>query len=168
MAYFPILNYQGVIDMKSLDRIALGNALKIDRPQLGEMTGIALYRLLRLVALEDILGQGAAAITYYAGKQLGKDLGLKKLDDFLALCDRLKVGVIKIPQMSADLIHVDVQECVTCAGLEPVGRMLCHFEGGLIAGAVETILGKSVQAKEVTCMGGFGHDSCGFDLHIKS
>jgi hypothetical protein len=32
------------------------------------MTGIALYRLLRLVALEDILGQGAAAITYYAGK----------------------------------------------------------------------------------------------------
>jgi hypothetical protein len=48
--------------MKSLDRIALDNALKIDRPQLGEMTGIALYRLLRLVALEDILGQGAAAI----------------------------------------------------------------------------------------------------------
>jgi hypothetical protein len=62
MAYSPALNYQGVIDMKSLDRIALDNALKIDRPQLGEMTGIALYRLLRLVALEDILGQGAAAI----------------------------------------------------------------------------------------------------------
>lgn len=154
--------------MKTHDRIALANALQIARPHLGDTAGIALYRLLRLVALEDILGQGAAAVTYYAGKQLGKDLGLASLDDFLALCEQLKVGEIKIPKMSADFIHVDVHECVTCAGLEPVGRMLCHFEGGLIAGAVESILGKPVQAKEVTCMGGFGHDSCGFDLQIKS
>lgn len=154
--------------MKVHDKIALANALRIARPHLGDTAGIALYRLLRLVALEDILGQGAAAVTYYAGKQLGKDLGLTKLDDFLALCEQLKVGEIKIPMMSADFIHVDVHECVTCAGLEPVGRMLCHFEGGLIAGAVESILGKPVQAKEVTCMGGFGHDSCGFDLQIKS
>jgi len=37
----------------------------------------------------------------------------------------------------------------------------------LIAGVAETVLDKQVQAKEVTCIGGLGHDSCGFDLEIK-
>jgi predicted hydrocarbon binding protein len=151
----------------SIEAIKLSNALKINRPELGDQAGVGLYRLLRLVALEDILGQGASAISYYAGKKLGSDLGLKTVDDFLELCDQLKIGIIKIPEMRDDFIHVDVHECVTCSGLEPVGRALCHFEGGLIAGAVESILGKTVNAKEVTCIGGFGDETCGFDLEIK-
>jgi predicted hydrocarbon binding protein len=56
---------------------------------------------------------------------------------------------------------------VTCSGLSPVGRTLCHFEGGLIAGVVETILGKPVQAKEVSCIGGLGDSTCGFDLQVR-
>ncbi len=149
--------------MKPID---IANALQINRPETGDMTGVGLYRLLRLVALEDILGSGASAVSYYAGKKLGKELHFTQLDDFLALCEQLKIGKIEIPTMTPELIHVDVHECVTCAGLSPVGRMLCHFEGGLVAGAVESILGKHVQAHEVSCIGGFGHDSCGFDLHI--
>lgn len=146
--------------------IAIANALQIARPGLGNETGVALFRLLRLVALEDILGAGAAAVTYYAGKKLGQELQLKRLDDLLALCAQLKIGRIEVPTLTPSHIHVDVYECVTCAGLTPVGRPLCHFEGGLIAGAAETILGKKVQAKEVTCIGGLGHESCGFELRI--
>ena len=151
----------------AMEKIELANALKVDRPELGDSAGVGLYRLLRLVALEDIMGPGASAISYYAGKKLGLELKLKTLDEFLELCKELKIGLIEVPVMTDTHIHVDVYECVTCAGMETVGRPICHFEGGLIAGAVEGIIGKSVQAKEVTCIGGLGDDSCGFDLKIK-
>lgn len=149
--------------MKPID---ITNALQIHRPEMGGDVGIGLYRLIRLVALEDILGTGASAVSYYAGKKLGKGLQIKQLDDFLALCEQLKIGKINIPVMTPSHIHVDVCECVTCSGLSPVGRTLCHFEGGLIAGVVETILGKPVRAKEVSCIGGLGDSTCGFDLQV--
>ena len=151
----------------AMEKIELANALKVDRPELGDQTGVGLYRLLRLVAMEDIMGPGASAISYYAGKKLGLELNLNTLDEFLELCKELKIGIIEVPVMTDTHIHVDVYECVTCSGMETVGRPICHFEGGLIAGVVEGITGKSVQAKEVTCIGGLGDDSCGFNLEIK-
>jgi len=142
------------------------NALKVVRPTLGDDAGVVLYRLLRLVALENILGRGASAAAYLAGKRLGGSLGIKELADFLQLCADLKIGVIEVPVATDNKIHIDVYECVTCSGLEPVGRPLCQFEGGLIAGAVEVITGKQTHAKEITCIGGLGHDCCGFDLEL--
>lgn len=144
--------------------IDVGNALRISRPTLGTTVGLGLYRLLRLVALEDIIGRGAAGTAYVAGKKLGSSLGITKLEEFLKLCADLKIGVIKVPVATAKLIHVDVYECVTCSGMQPVGRPLCHFEGGLIAGAVEAVMKKKTHAREVTCIGGLGHQTCGFDL----
>lgn len=145
-------------------RIDAANALRILRPSLGDQAGVGLYRLLRLVALEDIIGRGAAGTAYVAGKKLGLALGLTKLDDFLELCDALAIGVIKVPVMTASRIYVDVYECVTCSGMVPVGRPLCQFEGGIVAGAVQTILKKPTKAKELTCIGGLGHDSCGIEV----
>ena len=44
-------------------RITIANAMQIVRPSKGDMAGVGLYRMLRLVALEDIIGPGAGAIT---------------------------------------------------------------------------------------------------------
>lgn len=149
------------------ERIEVSNALSILRPTLGDNAGIGLYRLLRLVALEDIIGRGAAGTAYIAGKKLGNALGLTKLEDFLGLCAALKIGVIKVPTLTASAARVDVYECVTCSGMTPVGRTLCSFEGGLIAGVVETCTKKRAKAREVTCIGGLGHDACGFDIDME-
>jgi predicted hydrocarbon binding protein len=140
------------------------NALRVVRPSLGDNAGVALYRLLRLVALEDIIGRGAAGTAYLAGKKLGISLGLDKVDSLLELCDALKVGVIKIPVVTESRVRVEVFECVTCSGLKPVGRTLCHFEGGLIAGSLTTIFKQRIRAVETTCIGGLGHDACSFDI----
>ncbi len=152
---------------RDFTNVDVANALRVARPTLGDNAGVALYRLLRLVALEDIIGRGAAGTAYIAGKKLGVSLGLTKLEAFLELCTALKVGVIKVPVITSTRIHVDVYECVTCSGLQTVGRTLCHFEGGLVAGAVETILKKKSRAIEVTCIGGLGDDACGFDIDLK-
>lgn len=154
-------------DDTSRRSVEVANALKVVRPTMGTDTGVALYRLLRLVALEDIMGRGAAGTAYVAGKRLGLSLGLTKLEDFLALCKTLKVGVIEVPVIAETRIHVDVYECVTCSGMDTVGRTLCHFEGGLIAGVVEGIVKKRTRAHEVTCIGGLGDKACGFDLELK-
>lgn len=148
------------------EKVDIGNALNVVRPSLGADTGVALYRLLRLVALEDIIGRGAAGTAYVAGKKLGASLGLTNLDAFLELCRQLKIGIIKVPVVAQNRIKVDVYECVTCSGMKPVGRTLCHFEGGLIAGVVESVMKKPAKAQEVTCIGGLGHDACGFDIRL--
>ena len=155
------------LEKSSYRAVDVGNALKVVRPSLGNEAGIALYRLLRLVALEDIIGRGAAGTAYIAGKKLGMSLGINKLEDFLALCHPLKIGIIKVPVLRAEKIHVDVYECVTCSGLDRVGRPLCHFEGGLIAGAVEVIVKRRTRAHETTCIGGLGDKACGFDLEFR-
>src|SRR5690606_2719228 len=148
------------------ERVDVANAIRVLRPTMGDTAGVALYRLLRLVALEDIIGRGAAGTAYVAGKKLGNSLGLTSLDAFLELCTTLKIGVIEVPVLTDTKAHVDVYECITCAGMQPVGRVLCHFEGGLIAGVVEPVLGKRARAREVTCIGGLGHDACGFDIDL--
>src|SRR5688500_16085048 len=79
--------------------ITLENALKVDRPILGNDAPIALFRLIRLVALEEIVGRGASATYYHAGKKLGMSLGMTKVDQFLKLCTDLRIGQIEvIPQ----------------------------------------------------------------------
>lgn len=147
-------------------RVDVENAMRVVRPTLGDNAGIALYRLLRLVALEDIIGRGAAGTAYVAGKKLGNSLGLTSLDQFLELCASLKIGIIDVPVLTSTKVHVDVYECVTCSGMETVGRTLCHFEGGLIAGVVESVVKTRAKAREVTCIGGLGDNTCGFDIAL--
>jgi predicted hydrocarbon binding protein len=149
-----------------IGRVEVGNAMRVLRPQLGDDVGVVLYRLLRLVALEDIIGRGAAGTAYVAGRKLGNSLGIQRLEDFLELCSSLKIGIIEVPVLTASKVHVDVYECITCSGLQPVGRTLCHFEGGLIAGVLETVTKQRARAKETTCIGGLGHDACGFDIAL--
>lgn len=147
-------------------KIEIANALSILRPKLGDNAGVALYRLLRLVALEDIIGRGAGATAYVAGKKLGQNLGLTKLEDFLELCRAISLGIIQVPVLTANRIYVDVYECVTCAGMAPVGRTLCQFEAGIVAGVIQSVTGKAAKAKEITCIGGLGHESCGVEVLI--
>lgn len=144
--------------------IEISNALSIIRPKLGDRAGVALYRLLRLVALEDIIGRGAGATAYVAGKKLGASLGITKLDQFLELCQAISLGVVEVPVLTSSRIYVDVYECVTCSGMAPVGRSLCQFEAGLVAGVVQAVTKKNAKAKEITCIGGLGHDSCGVEV----
>lgn len=153
--------------MSELIEVKVENALRVNRPELGEKAPISLFRLVRFIALEEILSpKGSSAPAYLAGKRLGKALGLPDLESFLKLCSDLSIGIIKVPKISENNLYVDVYECVTCSGLSPVGRTLCSFEGGLIAGVVEGIFKKPTTAKEITCIGGCGNDTCGFEVTI--
>lgn len=152
--------------MSHFQAVTLENAMRVERTHYGNDMPIILFRLLRLVVLEDLFGPAATATGYLAGKKLGGMLPLASLDDFLKLCEQLRIGRVSARQIAAGHFHVDVEECLTCAGLQPVGRPICSFESGLIAGALQRITGQTVVSREVTCIGGLGDATCGFEIHV--
>jgi predicted hydrocarbon binding protein len=64
------------------------------------------------------------------------------------------------------LVHVDIYECATCSEQHLPGCPMCHFEGGLIGGVLETLVKRATLVHEVSCIGGLGDVSCGFDLEF--
>lgn len=116
--------------------------------------------------LGGLFGPAATATGYLAGKKLCQALPLSSLDDFLKLCEDLRIGRVSAREIATKHFHVDVEECLTCAGMQPVGRPICSFESGLIAGALQRITGEHVNSREITCIGGLGDATCGFEIHI--
>ena len=41
---------------------------------------------------------------------------------------------------------------------------MCHFEGGLVAGAIAAVFRRSVRVRETACIGGCGDDACRFEI----
>ena len=144
--------------------IDVASALRIARPTLGGEAGVGLYRLLRLVAFDAMAGAEAVATARAAGEKIGRSLGLGKLDDFVALCTSLKLGVVEASVLTESSVRVVVRECIGCAGAHHGGEAMCHFEGGLVAGAVAGIFRRPVRVRETACQGGCGDDACRFDV----
>jgi len=144
--------------------IDVASALRIARPTLGAEAGVGLYRLLRLVAFDAMTGAEAVATARAAGEKVGRSLGLGKLDDFVALCTSLKLGVVEASVLTESSVRVVVRECIACAGAHHGGEAICHFEGGLVAGAVAAIFRRPVRVRETACQGGCGDDACRFDV----
>ncbi|AEF96132.1 DUF2507 domain-containing protein [Methanotorris igneus] len=134
-----------------------------NRPTLGDSINTVLFRIIRFADLEKYLGDGANAVLYASGKKFGESLDLKSVDDVIEFCKDNKIGIVEI--VNENPLQVRVYECITCSGLPKMGKTLCHFEGGFIAGCLENIFGKKVQVKETHCAG-LGHEYCQFDVKI--
>ena len=147
--------------------VDVAGALRISRPTLGSDAGVGLYRMLRLVAFDAGSGAEAAATARAAGEKLGRSLGLTTLDGLVAFVDSLKLGLIDASVVSESVIRVAVRECAACSGLNARGHAICHFEGGLLAGAVESIFRHPVRVSETACIGGHGADACRFEIEFK-
>jgi predicted hydrocarbon binding protein/tRNA A-37 threonylcarbamoyl transferase component Bud32 len=140
------------------------SALRVTRPSLGADAGVGLYRLLRLAAFDTMSAAEAVAAARAAGEKIGRSLGLGTFNELLALCHSLKLGVVEVASADKSSVHVVVRECVACAGAHEAGEAMCHFEGGLLAGAISSIFGRPVRVRETACHGGRGDDACRFEI----
>jgi predicted hydrocarbon binding protein len=135
----------------------------VRRPNLGEDVPLVIFRSFRLFSgkyLEEILGtRGATVLFQNAGRELGKEIGrtlkeerldryLERIGDFMK---EAKVGLLIPESVSDGRIVLSIDECITCSGMKNIGRRICHFETGIVAGLVETFLGKRVKAYETKC-----------------
>jgi len=158
---------------------AIGDVSK--RTVLGPFVGVEMFRILRVSMVDLISSQmgekEANEAIYLAGKAVGGEIGktfcvgitdlneyVKKVTEILAT---LKVGLLRV--VSVDLekgkLIIDVNECVSCSGTPNIGKPICHFEGGIIAGILKFFLKKEAEAVEVKCWA-MGNNTCEFVVTV--
>ena len=71
-------------------------------------------------------------------------------------------GIIKAGENEMVL---QIAESATSAGMPDVNRPLCHFERGILAGAVSGFLGKDTTCEETKCWG-LGDTFCEFLVKV--
>ena len=118
------------------------------RPTFGKEIPLDTFRLLRLSGFREVLGESAGPVLYMAGKSLGKGLPVSSIDDFLDCLRELKVGRPYVEHFDGETGAIRVFECMTCYGLPYMGKLLCDLENGMIAGGIEKITGKEVNATQ--------------------
>lgn len=149
------------------------NALNINnflplRPTVGDDFPVLLWRLIRMVGLPKILEEDAPIATYLMGKDIGKILKLKNLEEMTNKLAELKIGKIILSSKTKDYLRVEIGECLTCSGITPIaGRPLCHLETGIIAGVLEGLYpDRKIIGEEIKCIGGLGDDVCLVECRI--
>ena len=137
----------------------------IVRPGLGEEVPLLLFRTLRIIGMRSILGETAGATLYMMGKNVGKMLLAKTMDDFKKVVQELKVGIPEITIIDEDHITVKLYECITCAGFANTGEMFCDMESGIIAGLLENVCDKKTRSTQTkSWSSGFNH--CEFEVFL--
>lgn len=148
-----------------VEKLSVSDLVEPHRPRLGPEVPVTTFRLLRLVGMQEILGESTGPTLYMTGKAVGRQLSLPSVDSFLKFVERQKIGIPELEKVDASNLIIKVWECMTCSGLPNIGRLVCHFESGLIAGALETILGQ--RAKSTQTKGGSNGDAwCQFEVFL--
>ena len=146
--------------MKRMDALS-----QVNRPELGNSIPVSVFRVFRQFSAhysEDILGEkGARTVFVHAGRELGIDIGkqlyTEDLDEYLTRVKEFvydsNIGILKLIDNAEkpDQMILQLGECVTCSGMPNIGKKICHFEVGLVAGFVQTYVKKHVHAYESKC-----------------
>lgn len=135
---------------------------KVHRPHTGSDIPILVFRAFRHFSanyVTEMLGRGAHLVFLNSGRDFGHAVGelLKKptLDEYLREVTRfvfdVRVGRLEAREITAHRLVLGLDECITCAGMDSIGKRICHFETGFVAGIVETFVGEKVRATETKC-----------------
>ena len=128
----------------------------VNRPELGDSIPVSVFRIFRQFSAhygEDILGEkGVRTVFTHAGRELGLDIGrqlyTEDLPEYLTRVKKFvydsNIGILKLVENESadDIMVLQLDECVTCSGMPNIGKKICFFEVGLVAGIVETFTKK--------------------------
>ncbi len=139
----------------------------------GDMSA-TFFRILHHHTIEEYLGANTAVkMLYNVGEEIGKtfaglygtsslDASLKELQKYL---DAEKLGRLKVIRTGEKEVVLQIEEGATSAGMPDVNKPLCHFERGILAGAVSGFLGKGTTCEETRCWG-LGDSFCEFLVKV--
>jgi len=123
----------------------------------------ALFRLVQLVLLPEVLGANAGAILYVAAKRFSGNLELQSIQDLKSWFATMMLGDLEV-ELDEEKVLVKLTKCLTCHRLPATGSAMCDFERGLVDGVLERITGTDVITKETLCWG-LGDTVCQFEAY---
>jgi predicted hydrocarbon binding protein len=143
---------------------------RTNRPVLGNDIPILVFRVFRHFSasyVEEVLGRGAAVVFQNGGRDLGREAGtmLYKPDptEYLReVCQFVRdsrIGILQPREVSDKLLVLDLDECITCAGMHSIGKRICQFEVGFVAGVAEVLIKRKPKAYETKCNAN-GEETC--------
>ncbi|MBU3897135.1 MAG: DUF2507 domain-containing protein [Nanoarchaeota archaeon] len=107
---------------------------------------------------------GYSSALYFAGKKFGKEIVAKELTsndinavlkDVITFFKDFGIGKLSIKETDQRTATLTLKDGATSAGMSSVGKPVCFFEAGLIAGIIEGRLNKNTTVTELKC-GGMG------------
>ena len=135
---------------------------KTQRPVLGSDIPLLIFRVFRHFSagyVEEVMGRGAAVVFQNGGRELGKEAGAmiwkpdptEYLREVCQFVRDSRIGLLHLREVSDELLVVDLDECITCAGMANIGKRICQFEVGFVAGVAEVLVKKKTKAIETKC-----------------
>jgi hypothetical protein len=135
---------------------------KTHRPVLGSDIPLLVFRVFRHFSagyVEEVMGRGAAVVFQNGGRELGKEAGAmiwkpdptEYLREVCQFVRDSRIGLLYPREVSDKLLVVDLDECITCAGMANIGKRVCQFEVGFVAGIAEVLVKKKTKAVETKC-----------------
>ena len=140
------------------------------RKGLGDNVGIAFMRVVKSALSRA--GVEEDAILYDLGYDLGRTVFSEEvkgtdiegvLTDLKTIWEVLKLGYVSIVEKSDEMAKISVIECYDCMDLPNIGKPLCFFDTGIIAGVFDEKLGRKHSVKETKCWG-LGNEVCEFEI----
>lgn len=140
---------------------------KIDRPSLGNMIPLELFRTVRLIGMYQGLPMNGKNTTIAVGRKIGQSLPVHTIEEALQIFKELKIGIPTIVHSTENEFHIKIEDCF-CKGL-PIheGNMTCDLEGAILEGALTQIFNKKVIVREVKCNVN-GDEHCEYVINILS
>ncbi|AAB99662.1 TPA: DUF2507 domain-containing protein [Methanocaldococcus jannaschii] len=131
--------------------------------ELGRNVDVSIFRILRFMNLRKYIGIDNEMLMYYFGKELSKNLNFKNFKELSNFYKEYKLG--RIEMVSENPIKIRIYDCISCSGLPDVGKPLCHFEAGFLAGYIENVFNKKCYIIETHCWG-LGNKFCQFEVRL--
>ena len=156
--------------------------INLGRPNLGNMTNVAVYRLMQYTfrsVLNNRLGSEIAEELFFAaGNLAGEEFCKNMLDcslnfeSFIAMLQHqlieLNIGILRIEKSDLEKLTFTlvVTEDLDCSGLPVTDETVCDYDEGFIAGILKVYTGNEFNVKEVDCWSK-GDRVCRFEAKIK-
>lgn len=141
--------------------------ITLGRPNLGNLTNVAVYRLmqysLRSVINKRLGGKTGKELFFDAGKLAGTEFCKNLLDttlefnDFIAQLQQqlkdLNIGILRIEESDLEKLSFTlvITEDLDCSGLPVTDETVCDYDEGFIAGIFKVYTGLDFEVKEVDC-----------------
>ncbi|RLI79315.1 hypothetical protein DRP05_04430 [Archaeoglobales archaeon] len=110
------------------------------RKRLGDFISLHLFRLERMAL---ILMSGADSIMFRIGQEIAREVSPEIVESgsnedifngLAKIFEKLRIGILELEKCRDDVVNIRIYECVSCSGMPNIGKTVCYFEGGLMAG----------------------------------
>ena len=160
----------------------IGGSTEDSRPELGDVTKLAVYRLFQF-SIRDILEQSYGTATTddifrQAGVLAGREFYKKFCSDVTdvgSLANRIQflfrdmaIGIVRFEEVDVDnmTFQLTVDEDLDCSGLPDSHEQICVYDEGLIKGILDAFTGLEFKVREVDCWCS-GERTCRFRASTK-